>query len=92
MILTDIKQYLKLHGQATLADMSLHFKSSPEALQGMLDVWVKKGKIITYQANNSCGEKCGSCHASKSTVYVWTDRPLATADKFPRIVCSEISD
>ena len=36
MILSDIRRYLQQCGQATLADIALHFDADPDAMRGML--------------------------------------------------------
>jgi len=59
MILSDIKRYLSERGQATLADMALHFQSSPDAVRGMLEVWT------------SCGSSCSKCDPASVEIYEW---------------------
>ena len=45
MILSDIRRYLEQRGQATLADIALHFDADPNAVRGMLNVWIRKDKV-----------------------------------------------
>lgn len=71
MILSDIKRYLSARGQATLADMALHFQSSPDAVRGMLDVWAGKGKVRRRPAAVSCGSSCSKCEPASVEIYEW---------------------
>ena len=56
MILSDIRDYLQYRGQSSLADIALHFDIEPEAVRGMLEIWVKKGKLHRRSATSSCGQ------------------------------------
>jgi hypothetical protein len=71
MILSDLKRYLKERGQATLADMALHFRSDPQAVRGMLDVWIRKGKVVKHSASASCGDGCARCDPGALEVFSW---------------------
>ena len=71
MILSDIKRYLSERGQSTLADMALHFQSSPDAVRGMLEVWAGKGKVRRHQAAASCGSSCSRCDPASVEIYEW---------------------
>ena len=71
MILSDIKRYLSVRGQATLADMALHFQSSPDAVRGMLEVWAGKGKVRRHLAAASCGSSCSKCDPASVEIYEW---------------------
>ena len=71
MILSDIKRYLSERGQATLADMALHFQSSPDAVRGMLEVWAGKGKVRRHLTDPSCGSSCSKCDPASVEIYEW---------------------
>ena len=70
MILQDIKKYLQSRKQASLGDIALHFDVEPEAIRGMLDFWVSKGKITVHRNDINCGG-CSCSHKSESDVYAW---------------------
>ena len=70
MILADIKAYLRQRGQASLADLALHFDSEPEALRGMLEVWIRKGRVRKIQLGGSCGG-CSECDPTAGETYQW---------------------
>jgi len=71
MILSQVRDYLKQRGQCTLSDIALHFDTDADAVRGMLDVWIRKGKVEKQSATGSCGTSCNSCDPSATEVYVW---------------------
>ncbi len=74
MILSDIRDYLRQRGQATLADIALHFDADPDAVRGMLDTWVRKGKVHKKMATASCGSSCSQCDSAATEIYVWGEQ------------------
>lgn len=71
MILSEIKSYLSQRGHATLADISLHFDAPPEAVRGMLEVWIRKGRVRRRMATPSCGSSCSQCDPAATELYQW---------------------
>jgi hypothetical protein len=106
MILSDIRQYLQQRGQATLADMALHFDADPEALRGMLEVWIRKGKVHKRMTSAACGDSCTLCDPATMELYIWSNnapqpvpitprpgtRPLCKSVKFGQRVALGESD
>jgi alpha-tubulin suppressor-like RCC1 family protein len=77
MILSQVRDYLKQRGQCTLSDIALHFDSDADAVRGMLDVWIKKGKVEKRSATGSCGTSCQSCDPASTEVYIWHESKTA---------------
>ena len=73
MILSDIREYLKQRGQASLGDIALHFDADPAAVQGMLEIWIRKGKVEKRAATASCGSSCQQCDPAATEIYRWLD-------------------
>ena len=73
MILSQVRDYLKQRGQCTLSDIALHFDTDADAVRGMLDIWIKKGKVIKRSATDSCGTSCQSCDPATTEVYLWLE-------------------
>ena len=71
MILSDLKRYLQTRGQASLADLALHFRADPEPVHAMLEVWMRKGKVARHAAAASCGATCAHCNPAATEVYAW---------------------
>ncbi len=76
MILSDIRRYLEQRGQASLSDISLHFDADPDAVRGMLDAWIRKGKVIRRSSTASCGSTCQSCDPASTELYAWSRRSI----------------
>ena len=73
MILAEVKRYLKTRKQATLADIALHCDAEPDAVRGMLEQWIRKGKVTRQLAGKSCGTTCNQCTQATVEIYVWLD-------------------
>lgn len=83
MILSDIKRYLQERGQATLADIATHFDAPPDAVRGMLETWIRKGRVARHQANAACGSSCSQCDPAATEIYVWLGAGTAAAQPLP---------
>jgi hypothetical protein len=73
MILANIRDYLKQRGQCTLSDIALHFDADADAVRGMLEVWIRKGKVNKRSATDSCGTSCQSCDPAATEIYSWCE-------------------
>ncbi len=71
MILSDIKHYLSQRGSASLADISMHFDTDPDAMRGMLEQWIRKGSVSKCLVGASCGSNCNKCDAKNTEMYQW---------------------
>lgn len=73
MSLVELKEYLQSRDIVSLEDLSLHFKTTPETLEPMLEQWIRKGKLRKESSGSSCGEKHSvcSCGGSRQSWYQW---------------------
>ncbi|MCU7920714.1 MAG: FeoC-like transcriptional regulator [Candidatus Thiodiazotropha sp. (ex Epidulcina cf. delphinae)] len=71
MILSDIRDFLAKRGQATLAEIALHVDAEPDAVRGMLQQWVRKGRIEQRKVEAACGSSCNRCDPAATELYVW---------------------
>ena len=71
MILSEVRNFMQHHGQVSLSDIALHFDVEPDAARGMLDIWIKKGKVQCRSATSSCGTSCSQCDTAATEIYVW---------------------
>ncbi|MBT3205201.1 MAG: hypothetical protein HN349_12860, partial [Gammaproteobacteria bacterium] len=46
----------------------------PEAVKGMLDFWIRKGKIKHYSSDNVCGGNCSCNQKSNNDLYEWNQQ------------------
>lgn len=72
-MLSAIKRYLIQRRQATLADIAMHLDSPQEAVRGMLERWIRKGKVRRLQATASCGSSCRKCDPALTEFYQWIE-------------------
>ncbi len=85
MILSDIRRYIETRGQVALADIALHFDADPDAVRGMLEVWIQKGKIYRQMATASCGGSCTQCDSATTEIYVWNRQPANVIPVVPEL-------
>lgn len=71
MSLTDIRTYLVENGRATLPAMARHFDADAEVLRGMLDIWIRKGRVRLCPPEDHC-DGCTACLTRCVDVYEWT--------------------
>ncbi|MEG6508984.1 FeoC-like transcriptional regulator [Methyloligella sp. 2.7D] len=78
MLLLDLKSYLESHTPVSMMDLTAHYRVEPDALRGMLDHWIRKGKLKRLDFGSTCqacphGGACGACCASCFEMYQWLD-------------------
>jgi len=56
-----------------LADLIIHFDMDADALRGMLDKWISKGKVRKLPLTASCGTSCCQCDTTLTEIYEWVD-------------------
>ncbi len=72
-MLSEIRSYLRERGRAPLSDMAARFESDPDALRGMLDHWITKGRARRLegpQVSSNCGG-CRKCDPTTLEIYEW---------------------
>jgi hypothetical protein len=73
MILLDIKKYFSQQRAASLNDLSLHFSVEPDAMRGLLEQWIRKGKLRKLPQGDSCPSCCEGCNSDKLEIYEWLE-------------------
>ena len=86
-MLGDIKRYIKQRKSVNLNDLVLHFQTSPDAMKGMLDKWIKKGKATVMVSERACNG-CTACEPSLEEYYEWCD----SSSRSNTIIASSTSD
>lgn len=78
-----IKAYLEARGSAPMLDLMRHFDSEAGAVEGVLDFWMRRGRVRRVEPVTACAGGCGGgcCTAGTpmpSAVYEWVGaaRPL----------------
>ncbi len=74
-MLLEIKRYMQERKQVSLRDLALHFDADPEAIRGMLDKWIEKGRVrkCSSLACGSCASDCSA--AQQEEAYEWVELP-----------------
>lgn len=71
MILSDLRAYLQERGRAPIADLANRFDADPAAVRGMLETYIRKGRVRRVGGDEvQCGG-CAKCDASQLEVYEW---------------------
>ena len=80
MILSDLRVYLREQRRITLADLIMHFDMDADALRGMLNKWISKGKVRKLSLTASCGTSCCQCDTTLTEIYEWVDELNVRSD------------
>ncbi|MES9969337.1 MAG: FeoC-like transcriptional regulator [Candidatus Thiodiazotropha sp.] len=73
MMLSTIRDYLSKRGEATLAEIALHVDAQPDAVRGMLEQWMRKGRVERRKMEAACGTSCNRCDPAAMELYVWLE-------------------
>lgn len=68
-MLRDLQGYLRDRQRASLDDLARQFRSDPDALRGMLDRLIRKGRVRKLPLK-ACGG-CHSCQPETLEFYEW---------------------
>jgi hypothetical protein len=71
MDLRQLKAYLIEHKQATLTDLTYHFRTEPQLVQTMLEHWIRKGKVQHIHVEECSKGCCQGGHDLE--IYRWVD-------------------
>lgn len=59
MILRDLGAYLAEQGRLSRRDLARHFNTSEDAIEAMLGVWMRKGRVRKCTGGGCSGSCCG---------------------------------
>ncbi len=71
MILSELRTYLQQKRRVTLNDLVLHFDIDADALRGMLEKWIRKGRLRKIPVDSACGTQCCKCDPALTELYEW---------------------
>ncbi len=71
MILAELKKFVESRRRVSLSEAAMHFDIEPEAMRGMLEFWVAKGKISKSVDRASCDGGCACSFSSDQEIYLW---------------------
>lgn len=72
MILADLQRYVRAQERASMQELSDRLGADAEALRGMLDLLIAKGRIRRVGSPAVCGG-CALCPPALLEVYAWAE-------------------
>ena len=72
MIFTELKYYLVENKRAVLKDLAHHFDTTPAAVKGMLEHWIRKGKVRRVEGS-LCNKGCCKAEPAQLEIYEWVE-------------------
>jgi len=76
-MLLELKQYIQKNKLVTLARLVQHFKRSPDLIETMLNMLLKKGCIVCLNPSKDCQggcKTCSQCLLPTMQLYQWVVR------------------
>lgn len=85
MLMKDLLDYIHLKGRVNLLDLSRHFKMNESAIENILALWIKKGKVRLFDADQACQTAsqtatkksqctdCSGCTNGTNKIYIWIE-------------------
>ena len=70
MILRELGEYLAAQQKASRRELARHFHTSEDAVEAMLGVWMRKGRVVK-RATRLCGGSC--CGSSEEVTFEWCE-------------------
>lgn len=70
-MLMQIRDYCAQRGLVSLHDLTLHFQIEAEVMRGMLEHWIRKGKLCKQAPCGGCVSSCGGCNPTFNEFYRW---------------------
>ncbi len=69
---SEVKRYLSERKLAPLSDIALHFDLEPDTVRGLLEHWLRKGRVRIHREPGCKSGGCGGCgeHVDRE-VYEW---------------------
>lgn len=79
MSVMAVKSYLAARHRASLDEIAVHLRSSPDAVRGFLELWLGKGKVRRVIGDGGlpggCANGCCRCGKAAPEVFEWVDGP-----------------
>lgn len=73
MVLSELRNYLQENRRVLLVDLANRFDMDPDALRGMLQKWVNKGKLRKVSGDTGCSGGCCKCDPATLELYEWLE-------------------
>ncbi len=73
MVLSELRNYIQLNRRVPLIDLANRFNTDPNALRGMLQKWIDKGRIRKISGETGCSTGCCKCDPATLEFYEWLE-------------------
>ncbi|MFQ2253131.1 FeoC-like transcriptional regulator [Aeromonas hydrophila] len=70
MILRELGDYLAAQRKVSRRELARHFHTSEDAVEAMLGVWMRKGRVAKRETQ-VCGGSC--CGKSQEVMFEWCE-------------------
>jgi putative ferrous iron transport protein C len=70
VILRELGAYLAAQQKVSRRDLARHFRTSEDAVEAMLGVWMRKGRVAKRETQ-MCGGSC--CGKSQEVMFEWCE-------------------
>ena len=70
LILGELKDYLASNKRVAITDLANRFDVEPDALRGMLQAWIGKGRVRRIDPGCACCS-CSGCGETAPEIYEW---------------------
>ena len=70
MILRELGDYLATQKRVSRQELARHFHTSEDAVEAMLGVWMRKGRVAKRESR-ICGGSC--CGKSQEVMFEWCE-------------------
>lgn len=84
MILSEIRDYLQARGRASIGDLATRFDAEPDAVRGMLQTYIRKGRVRQLGWSENLCAGCTKCEPAQVEVYEWLGREAGGQSARPR--------
>ncbi len=89
MILSDIQKFIADNKRASIGDLKIHFRMDGDALRGMLNRLIRKGRISKMAEAKKFGG-CGSCAEDATEIYVWVNPGHSVSEEERKSIISNL--
>jgi len=73
-MLTDVRAYLRQRQLASLSEIALHLRVTPEVARELCALWIRKGRVERIDCAGGCAN-CQLCQGPPAEYYRWREPP-----------------
>lgn len=66
-----LRLHFRLNRVCSLYDLTRCFNIDEHLMRDMLQIWIRKGKLLQKPRTEMCGSECAKCHPLMTEMYEW---------------------